>query len=469
MFRNVCCEGFDNLINIIERLLINIRLWCLTSSRVWVIPIGLTFFAITSWLLFMFLPVKYALIGSVGIILTTLAIFKIPYTGIILFICFAFGLPDELEGVPFSAAILGITVLAWILRELNPREMVKSIQNRLILALWIIMIISSLFAYRKEFCLYTLFDFTQLFVLYLAMINLINSEKRFHHIVWAVIIIFALLSLRNAAFCAIHGLSRMGGAGGDDNHFGVALNMALPFSLYILFIERNGFKQLTAMLSFLLIIVGIILTISRGGFIGLCVVLFLFLLKAKKPALLVIYLFLFVLLALAAPLLIPKEYVERMETISGYQKDGAAMARIYCWYAGGKMMMERPITGVGIGNFKEIAHLYHPEIEGFVAHNTFIQIASECGFPGLIAFVAIIMVSMIKSFRLRKRLKTIHGGHRLIPFTHMIEVSLSAYVICGSFLSEVDFELFYILIALGVCLENIAEQMIKKGQSQEVV
>ncbi|MEK7813103.1 MAG: putative O-glycosylation ligase, exosortase A system-associated [Candidatus Desantisbacteria bacterium] len=453
----------------VEKLLINIRLWCLNSSRVWIIPIGLTFFAITSWLLFMFLPVKYALIGSIGIILTTISIFSVPYIGIILFMCFAFCLPEELEGVPFSAAILGITVLAWILRELNPKEMIKSLQNRLILALWIIMIISSLFAYRREYCLYPLFDFTQLFILYLVTINLINSEKRFHHVVWAIVIIFALLSLKNAAFCAIHGLSRQGGAGGDDNHFAVALNMALPFSLYILFIERNGIKQITAMISFLLIIVGIILTISRGGFIGLCVVLFLFLLKARKPALLVVYLFLFVFIFLAGTLLIPKEYVERMETISGYEKDEAAMARIYCWYAGGRMMMERPITGVGVGNFKEIVHRYNPEIEGLVAHNTFIQIASECGFPGLIVFASLIIVSLIKTSMLRKRLKTIRGGHRLIPFTHMIEVSLSAYVICGSFLSEVDFELLYILIALSVCLGSIAQQIDREFKGSKII
>jgi probable O-glycosylation ligase (exosortase A-associated) len=440
----------------IERLFINIRLWQLTNSKIWVIPIGLTFFAITSWLLFMFLPIKYALIGSIGMILTTLSIFIAPYTGIILFLA-TFCLPEELEGVPFSAAILGMTVLAWILKELNPKGMIKSPQNRLIMALWIIMIISSLFAYKREYCIEPLFEFTKLFILYFVTINLINSEKRFHHIVWAIIIIFALISLKNAAFCALHGLSRQGGAGGDDNHFAVALNMALPFSLYILFIERNGIKQITAMLSFISIIVGIVLTISRGGFIGLCIVLFLFLLKARKPALLIIYLFLFVFIFLAGTLLIPKEYVERMETISGYQKDSSAMARIHYWYAGGRMMMEKPITGVGIGNFKEIVHLYNPELN-LVAHNTFIQIASECGFPGLIVFVLLIMISIIKTFRLRERLKTIHDGYRLVPFTHMIEVSFAAYVICGSFLSEVDFELLYILIALSVCLGNIAQQ-----------
>ncbi|MBI4777304.1 putative O-glycosylation ligase, exosortase A system-associated [Candidatus Desantisbacteria bacterium] len=447
----------------LERLLINIRLWQLTSARIWIIPISLIFFAITSWLLLMFLPIKYALIGSIGMILTTLSIFIAPYTGIILFLC-TFCLPEELEGFPFSAAILGMTILAWILKELNPKEMIKSPQNRLIFVLWIIMIISSLFAYKREYCLDTLFEFTNLFLFYLVTINLINSEKKFHHVVWTIIIIFALLSLKNAIFCAVHGLSRQGGAGGDDNHFAVGLNMALPFSLYILFITRNGVKQITAMLSFILIIVGIILTISRGGFIGLCVVLFLFLLKARKPALLVIYLFLFVFIFLVGTVLIPKEYTERMETISGYQKDDSAMARIHYWYAGGRMMMERPICGVGIGNFKEIVHLYNPDLN-LVAHNTFIQIASECGIPGLIVFVSLIMVSIIKTIRLRERLKTIPDGHRLLLFTHMIEVSFTAYVICGSFLSEVDFEFLYLLIAMSVCLGNIAQQADRESNS----
>ena len=73
----------------LERLLINIRLWFLTSSRVWIIPIGLIFFGLISSFLFMSLSIKYALIGIVGITLTTVSIFFAPYLGVILFYVFA--------------------------------------------------------------------------------------------------------------------------------------------------------------------------------------------------------------------------------------------------------------------------------------------------------------------------------------------------------------------------------------------
>ncbi|MBI4753653.1 hypothetical protein HY793_04725 [Candidatus Desantisbacteria bacterium] len=110
----------------LERLLINIRLWFLTSSRVWIIPIGLIFFSLVSFPLFMFLPIKYALIGLLGITLTTVSIFLAPYLGVILLYVFAFCAPDELRGIPFSFAIISMTTIAWVLRELNPNEMVKS-------------------------------------------------------------------------------------------------------------------------------------------------------------------------------------------------------------------------------------------------------------------------------------------------------------------------------------------------------
>jgi len=448
----------------LERLLINIRLWFLTSSRVWIIPIGLIFFGLISSFLFMSLSIKYALIGIVGITLTTVSIFFAPYLGVILFYVFAFCAPEELGGIPFSFAIISMTTIAWVLRELDPKKMVKSSQNRLILVFWITIVISAIFAYKREYCLTPLLDFTQMFIFYMVTINLINSEKKFHHLVWAIVIIFALLSFKGMVSWAMDGISRISGAGGDDDHFAVALCMALPFSLYILFTERNGFKQMAAILSFFLIISGIITTISRGGFMGLGMVLFLFFLKVKKPAFLIIYLFFFVFIFLVGTLLMPKEYVERMNTISHYQDDGSAMTRIQCYHVGGRMMVERPITGIGIGNFNKIGHLYDSCIEGLVAHNVFIQVASECGILGFLAFVGLIISSMIRSFRLRERLKTTHDGKKLIPFTHMLEVSFFAYVVCASFcgsmLSELDFEFLYLLIAMGVCLENIAGQKI---------
>ncbi|MFH1898770.1 MAG: O-antigen ligase family protein [Candidatus Desantisbacteria bacterium] len=453
----------------LERLLINIRLWFLTSSRIWIIPIGLIFFSLVSLPLFMFLPLKYALIGTAGIFATTVIIAFAPYLGIILFYVFSFCSPDELSGVPFPLAIIIMTAIAWVLKELNPKEMVKSFQTRSFFAFWLTIVISAIFAYKREYCLTPLLDFTQLFVFYIVTINLINSEKKFYSVVWAIVIIFALLSFKGMVSWAMDGITRIGGAGGDDDHFAVALCMALPFSLYILFTERNGFKQIAAIISFFLIICGIITTISRGGFMGLGIVLFLFFLKVKKPAFLFIYLFFFVFILLAGLLLIPKEYVERLHTIPHYQEDQSAMARIQFWHAGGKMMIERPITGVGIGNFKEIGYLYEPGIEGFVAHNAFIQVASECGILGFLAFVWLIISSMIRSFRLRERLKAAHGGKRLIPFTHMIEVSFPAYVVCASFcgslLSELDFEFLYLLIAMGVCLENIAGQKVYSARA----
>ncbi len=451
----------------LERLLINIRLWFLTSSRIWIIPIGLIFFSLVSFPLFMILPLKYALIGTVGIFATTVIIALVPYLGVILFYVFSFCAPEELGGVPFPLIIIVMTTIAWVLRELNPKEMVKSFQTRSFFAFWITIVISAIFAYKREYCLPYLFDFTQLFVFYIITINLINSEKRFHLIVWAIVIIFALLSFKGMVSWAMDGISRISGAGGDDDHFAVALSMALPFSLYILFAEKNGFRQIAAIISFFLIIVGIVTTISRGGFMGLGVVLFLFFLKVKKPAFLFIYLFAFVFILLAGLLLLPKEYIERLNTIPRYQEDESAMTRIQCYLVGGRMMVERPITGIGIGNFNKIGHLYDPSIEGLVSHNVFIQVASECGLLGFLAFVWLIISSMIRSFRLRERLKATHGGKGLIPFTHMLEVSFSAYVVCASFcgsmLSELDFEFLYLLIAMGVCLENIAGQKIGNG------
>ena len=70
----------------------------------------------------------------------------------------------------------------------------------------------------------------------------------------------------------------------------------------------------------------------------------------------------------------------------------SASARVGYWQAGGGMLAERPVLGVGIGNFAE--HFFrHKTITGEetrFAHNDYLQIAAETGLLGFAAFAALL-------------------------------------------------------------------------------
>lgn len=66
-----------------------------------------------------------------------------------------------------------------------------------------------------------------------------------------------------------------------------------------------------------------------------------------------------------------------------------------------------PFTGVGLGAFREVARRLYPlpispEIDFAHAHNVFLQVTLDLGIPGLIAYLAILLISVAVGWQLVK-------------------------------------------------------------------
>ena len=86
-------------------------------------------------------------------------------------------------------------------------------------------------------------------------------------------------------------------------------------------------------------------------------------------------------------------------TISGW--DG----RREIWSRAIYMIQDFPFTGIGMGSFGEVADALYPFFSyspGAIlhAHNLFLQIAVDLGIPGLIAWLAILLVVIVLSWKL---------------------------------------------------------------------
>lgn len=88
---------------------------------------------------------------------------------------------------------------------------------------------------------------------------------------------------------------------------------------------------------------------------------------------------------------------------SGYLQRGAqsAVARLDYWEAGLKIVSAHPLTGTGPGTFgKAYAELKRPESEmAHLAHNDFIQQATDSGIPGFLGFAAFLGVTLAHTGR----------------------------------------------------------------------
>lgn len=164
-------------------------------------------------------------------------------------------------------------------------------------------------------------------------------------------------------------------------------------------IEQTGARRkFWLILSFISIAVftcGFILTYSRGGFLALLVSFSVFLLKylkflkTKKT---------FILLGIIVSLFFLSTPLRTNFFESLQRKDITINLRTEYWGIAGKMISQNPLIGIGANLFHKKFNEYRTQevVPAGYAHNSYLQIASETGIPGLLIFLAIFILTAIQ-------------------------------------------------------------------------
>jgi O-antigen ligase len=138
----------------------------------------------------------------------------------------------------------------------------------------------------------------------------------------------------------------------------------------------------------LLAVTCIVLTFSRGGFLGLVFGGLVWALRerAQRTKALVLS----AALALGVAVFAPATYWERNDTLEEFEQDQSALGRVYAWHVASAANLDRPLRGVGGGAFREAWPLYAPadaRREALVAHNIFLDTLGELGWVGFFLFL----------------------------------------------------------------------------------
>ena len=143
-----------------------------------------------------------------------------------------------------------------------------------------------------------------------------------------------------------------------------------------------------------------LLTWSRGGWLGMIVGIFVYLMINYKYTLK--YIFVGLILSPIWSLAIPKNVLERFFSI-GNMTDSSTYYRLFTWKGSLKMLSEYFMGGIGVGEsaFAQIYPIYSyvgTEITAH-SHNLFLEIAIELGIIALFVFVAIMFCVARRGFR----------------------------------------------------------------------
>lgn len=363
----------------------------------------------------------------------------------------------------------GLTILTYFthVKRVNPKILIMP-EVKLFIALVLLMILSGPFGVYPGLSFHFLTgDFYKSIIYFLILVKVLTTIKDVERLACTIVISAVAMAL--AAVCTGQGqLGRVSvGRMYDPNDFAMMLVTSLPFVLFF-FLRSKGLKKVVSGGSVILVLLGIILTQSRGGFIGLGVVITAFSFSRgyekqvfRKTALVVLLCFLFCGLA-------SENYWDRIQTM--WTGDDQGSGRVILYKRSLKLMLENPVLGTGVGcfgsaygralenkKFESVGNVYDRKWKA--AHNTFLQIGVELGFPGLAIYLILIYYA-IRNFNETKRLAKQNWSRDTYELAGMFKISLIGFLVCSFFLTHAYAATFYLILAVSTVLKRMTKESI---------
>ncbi len=264
-------------------------------------------------------------------------------------------------------------------------------------------------------------------------------------------------------------LALMNGSLADPNEFALTLVIGLPF-WWFKAITARGVKKLFFLLCTVPIYITFARTGSRSGLFALIALLLAVLIVAKGAKRLNIAIGA-VILTIGGAAFLPSYLRDRYLTIFSPAAGGAEAAQLGSDIAsseGRKQLLiqsiditfHHPVFGVGPGVFSYAAFDQRKDTSGFgglaqVTHNTYTQISSETGLPGLFFLLGTLFLSIKYVYCDYRR--TSRENSDLAKSTRYLFVSFIGMSIGIFFLSVGYTYMVGVMFALAVSLHNIVQ------------
>ncbi len=196
----------------------------------------------------------------------------------------------------------------------------------------------------------------------------------------------------------------------------------------------------------------IMATLSRSGFISLCVVLafLVFKLTSNLRAVTVI-----LLLVLCGTLMVPDALFERFGKIDQVRD----VDRFQIMRVGLAMTLDHPLLGVGLGNYVPVFSSYNVSNmrREAPAHNMYLDLAAQMGIPALLLYLTVLAITWRALWKMESRLRT-EGRTRTFPYLMNLAVqaffvNLMVFGLSG----DVEFD-YGAFIMLGAAVTLLAQE-----------
>lgn len=388
---------------------------------------------------------------------------------VMLAMLFEFGRPQDilppLKAIPIPT-LLDVSICFAVLVSRKARFSNK--QTKLYVTLLAFMALWVPFATNNYWAFLILKDMTLYFFFYLGIVTFVDTTSRMHKLIFMWLGVHGLLGINGI----LHHGQGVGGWLGDENDFGMEMNVAIPIAFFMYQAAGNKKAKLLYIVLLALFVMSVVATSSRGAFLGLLMIGgYCWLYSSRKIVSLALGVCLAGLILIAAP----QEYWDRINSITddSTMESGTAGQRMFTWGIGWEMFLANPVLGVGQGNFPWTIGDYlggrtwqTKSLAGRQAHSLYFTLLPELGLVGVMIYGTMIYLSYrdtrVKNL-VRQASNQILGaseGEKDIQFSRAILSGnailggMIGYLATSTFISTLYYPTFWVMMGLAVALRN---------------
>jgi O-antigen ligase len=261
------------------------------------------------------------------------------------------------------------------------------------------------------------------------------------------------------------GVSRITGTSGDPNEFAAMLVVGMVLAGALAFSRERMLVRWAAIGAIGLCTLGILLTVSRGGLVALGAALLMAIVAGGRwrlPMAVVAVVVAGATIGYFTTYAPPQAEERILDTAGG------GSGREDLWTVAWRMFKDRPVGGVGAGNYPiaAIDYLLQPGLivrDEFIIdtpkppHNVYLSVLAELGVVGLALFMIVLgfaVASVLRAARLFERA----GDTEMEIYARALCVAFVGLLTADFFLSEPFGKQLWLLIGLGPALLAVARR-----------
>jgi probable O-glycosylation ligase (exosortase A-associated) len=319
-------------------------------------------------------------------------------------------------------------------------------------------------------------DFGKVCIFAFAAVNIIRTRARLRLFIVFFLGVFAYYPVRGALFnyflyrSTVFGRALWNYVYDNPNDLSAFCLLPLACAIGLLYVERTRWIRYAAMAGAAVIPFLMLLTQSRGGFLGLLVFgAFVFARQMRRLRGMLVALAVVGVVAAAAPDSAWERFrgiskASNTSALNEVDEEGSAEQRYEIWKVARAIIAANPVSGVGLGAYAQAHVIYalegpfKPTARGRRdAHSTYLRLLAETGVVGLGCFVMIVLSVFVRAERVRRRARrSLQNGSLQLFY---LEIGLLSYLVVAIFGSFGTNTFTYLYLALvSACTEVLASE-----------